>query len=130
MTLLFILQPSKEDTDLLYIPQLAKCDSSHLDKWLGAFYAYKGLLLLFGVYMAWETRHVKIPVLNDSQYIGMNIYNVVLMSVTVVALSSILTDRPTLSYAVVSALIILSTTGMLGLLFLPKVSTWLSHCIS
>ena len=71
--------------------------------------------------MAWETRHVKIPVLNDSQYIGMNIYNVVLMSVTVVALSSILTDRPTLSYAVVSALIILSTTGLLGLLFLPKV---------
>ena len=121
MSLLCVFQPSAEDTDLLYIPQLAKCDSAHLDKWLGAFYAYKGLLLLFGVYMAWETRHVKIPVLNDSQYIGMNIYNVVLMSVTVVALSSILTDRPTLSYAVVSALIILSTTGLLSLLFLPKV---------
>jgi gamma-aminobutyric acid type B receptor len=37
---------------------------------MGALYAYKGLLLLFGVYMAWETRNVKIPALNDSQYIG------------------------------------------------------------
>ncbi len=89
---------------------------------MGVFYAYKGLLLLFGMYMAWETRRVKIPVLNDSQYIGMNIYNVVLMSVTVVALSNILNDRPTLSYAVVSALIWFSTTSMLCLLFLPKVS--------
>ena len=88
------------------------------------YYSYnkKGVLLLFGVYMAWETRHVKIPALNDSQYIGMNIYNVVLSSITVVALSNVLSDRPTLSYTVVSAFIIFSTTGMLCLLFLPKVS--------
>ena len=75
--------------------------------------------------MAWETKNVKIPALNDSQYIGMNIYNVVLSSVTVVALSSLLSDRPTLSYTLVSALIILSTTVLLGLLFLPKV--WNIH---
>ena len=117
-----ILQASETNYDLLYIPQLSKCYSDYLDHWLGVFYAYKGLLLLFGMYMAWETRHVKIPVLNDSQYIGMNIYNVVLMSVTVVALSNILNDRPTLSYAVVSTLIWFSTTSMLCLLFLPKVS--------
>ncbi len=55
--------------------------------------------------------------------IGMNIYNVVMMSVTVVVLSSLLSDQITLSYTVVSVLIILSTTGMLLLLFLPKVST-------
>ena len=69
--------------DVLYIPQLSTCHSEHLDKWMGALYAYKGLLLIFGMYMAWETRNVKIPALNDSQYIGMNIYNVVLMSITV-----------------------------------------------
>ncbi len=57
----------------------------------------------------------------------MNIYNVVLMSVTVVALSNILNDRPTLSYAVVSALIWFSTTSMLCLLFLPKVGHSHSH---
>ena len=94
---------------------------------MGCIYCFKGLLLLFGVYMAWETKHVKIPALNDSQYIGMNIYNVVLSSVTVVALSSLLSDRPTLSYTLVSALIILSTTVLLGLLFLPKVWSIYRH---
>ena len=71
--------------------------------------------------MAWETRHVKIPVLNDSQYIGMNIYNVVLSSITGVALSTLLNDKPTLCYMIVSTLIVLSTTSLLCLLFLPKV---------
>lgn len=50
--------------------QVEVCRSAHTQGWLGALYVYKGLLLLVGVYMAWETRHVKIPALNDSQYIG------------------------------------------------------------
>jgi gamma-aminobutyric acid type B receptor len=89
--------------------------------WTGALYAYKGLLLLFGVYMAWETRHVKIPVLNDSHQIGISIYNVVLCSGTVVALSSLLQQRPTLAYCVVSILVFISTTSLQLFLFLPKV---------
>ena len=63
-------QTSSADLDTVFIPQLARCDSKHLDKWTASLYAYKGLLLLFGVYMAWGTRRVTIPVLNDSQYIG------------------------------------------------------------
>ena len=117
----FLFQASETDLDLLYIPQLSKCHSRHLDKWMGVFYAFKGLLLIFGVYMAWETRHVKIPALNDSQYIGLNVYNVVIMSVIVVALSSLLSDEPTLAYAIVSSFILLSTTIALCLLFVPKV---------
>ncbi len=65
--LITVFQTSEENHDVLYLPQLSRCDSVHLDKWMGCFYCYKGLLLLFGMYMAWETRHVKIPVLNDSQ---------------------------------------------------------------
>ena len=52
----------------------------------------------------------------------MNIYNVVIISIKVVSLSSLLADQPTLGYVVVSALLMLSVTGMLLLLFLPKVS--------
>ena len=105
----------------MFLTQLATCHSEHLQKWMGTFYAYKGLLLLFGVYMAWETRNVKIPALNDSQYIGFNVYNVVLMSVCVVVLSSILSSQPTLSYAIESAFMVVSTTVTLCLLFVPKV---------
>jgi len=93
-----------------------------MDKWLGSFYAFKGLLLIFGVYMAWETRNVKIPALNDSQYIGMNVYNVVTMTITVVVMSNMLSKSPTLSYVVESTILLLSTTVTLCLLFVPKVS--------
>lgn len=48
----------------------------------------------------------------------------VLLSVTVVAVSSLISDRPTLSYIVVSSLILFSTTVLLCLLFLPKVSSF------
>ena len=63
----------------------------------------------------------QVPALNDSKYIGMNIYNVVLCSVTAVTLSALLTDNPTLSYIMVASLILLSTTLLLLFLFLPKV---------
>ena len=53
--------------------------------------------------------------------LGMSIYNVVLVSLSVSALSSLLQDRPTLGYLVVSSLLMLSVTGMLLLLFVPKV---------
>ncbi|XP_076468400.1 uncharacterized protein LOC143299155 [Babylonia areolata] len=115
------MESSEEDEDLVFLTQLTTCNSAHLQKWMGAFYAYKGLLLLFGVYMAWETRHVKIPALNDSQYIGFNVYNVVLMSVCVVVLSNILSSQPTLAYAIDSAFMFLSTTVTLCLLFVPKI---------
>ena len=35
--------------------------------WLGAMLVYKGLLLLFGLFLAWETRHIQVQALNDSK---------------------------------------------------------------
>ena len=81
----------------------------------------QGLLLLFGMFMAWETRNVQIAALNDSRYIGMNIYNFLISSVAVVVLSHVLTDKPTLSYVLIAMLINVSTSVMLVLLFVPKV---------
>ena len=116
-----LLFQSYDDPDIIYISQISTCHSVHMDKWLGSFYAFKGLLLVFGVYMAWETRNVKIPILNDSNYIGMNVYNVVIMSAIVVVLSNILSDQPTLAFIMESAFMLLSTSVTLCLLFVPKV---------
>lgn len=58
----------EDDTEI--IPKLEHCESKNLSYWLGAVYAFKGLLLVFGVFLAWETRAVTIPALNDSRYIG------------------------------------------------------------
>ena len=46
------------------------CEVNNIAIWLGLLYSYKGILLLFGLFLAWETRNVKIPALNDSHHIG------------------------------------------------------------
>ena len=48
---------------------------------MAVLFAYKGILLLFGLFLAWETRNVTIPALNDSKYIRMSVYNVVVLSI-------------------------------------------------
>lgn len=114
---------NREERNVGYLYLREHCNSAHMAKWLGSLYIYKGLLLVVGCYMAWETRHVKVPALNDSQYIGMSVYNVVITSIIVVALANVIpADRYTLTFVLVSTLIFVSTTTTLCILFVPKVS--------
>ncbi|KAH8409568.1 hypothetical protein KR222_008550 [Zaprionus bogoriensis] len=114
------LEISAIDRSVVYQPQVEVCRSQHTQTWLGVLYAYKGLLLVVGVYMAWETRHVKIPALNDSQYIGVSVYSVVITSAIVVVLANLISERVTLAFITITALILTSTTATLCLLFIPK----------
>ena len=66
-------------------------------------------------------RGVKIPALNDSRYIGLSVYNVVITSVIVVTMANAVWERVTLAFVLIASLIIMSTTTTLCLLFLPKV---------
>ena len=43
----------------------------------GVIFGYKGVALLFGILLAYETRNVKMKQINDSRFVGMSIYNVV-----------------------------------------------------
>lgn len=119
---------SRSERDVVYLPQREQCYSEHMAKWLGALYIYKGLLLVVGCYMAWETRNVQIPALNDSQYIGLSVYNAVITSALVVALANVISaERYTLTYALVGTLIFVSTTTTLCLLFLPKIHAMMNN---
>ncbi|KAK9307833.1 hypothetical protein QLX08_001913 [Tetragonisca angustula] len=120
------LEINPQDRGVVYQPQVEVCRSQHTNSWLGALYIYKGLLLIVGVYMAWETRHVKIPALNDSQYIGMSVYFVVITSGIVVVLANLMSDRATLAFVTITALILASTTATLALLFLPQLTNILA----
>ncbi|XP_037785997.1 uncharacterized protein LOC119581906 [Penaeus monodon] len=113
----------EEHREVVFQPQVEVCRSEHTSEWLGALYVYKGLLVSVGVYMAWETRHVKIPALNDSQYIGMSVYNVVITSIIVIVAANVLGERTTLAYVIITTLVFVSTTTTLCLLFIPKILT-------
>nr|KAG5687714.1 hypothetical protein BaRGS_024193 [Batillaria attramentaria] len=71
--------------------------------WLGAMLVYKGLLLLFGLFLAWETRKIQVEALNDSNFLINNDYYVG-------------------NYAISCLFIILGDTITLCFVFVPKVS--------
>lgn len=72
--------------------------------------------------MAWETRHVSIPALNDSKYVGMSVYNVVLMCIMGAAVSFVLSDEQNAAFVLISVFTIFCATITLCLVFVPKVS--------
>ncbi|XP_068205833.1 gamma-aminobutyric acid type B receptor subunit 2 isoform X7 [Palaemon carinicauda] len=107
--------------DILVIPENEYCKSSKISVFIGCIYAYKGLLMVFGCFLAWETRHVSIPALNDSKYIGFSVYNVVIMCVISAPISYVLSDKQDVCYLIISIFIIFCTTGTLCLVFGPKI---------
>ena len=64
------LQVDSADPDLFIVSLVTICTSELNDIWHIVLYAIKGILLIFGVFLAWQTRKVTIPVLNDSKFIG------------------------------------------------------------
>lgn len=102
---------------------LKTCESAHRTKLLGVLYGYKGTLLVFGVFLSWVTRNVTIPALNDSKYIGMSVYNVVILSAIGATVSLVFkkTAYHKLLHVLVSSVVVLSTTVTLTMVFAPKV---------
>ncbi|XP_017007598.2 gamma-aminobutyric acid type B receptor subunit 2 isoform X3 [Drosophila takahashii] len=106
--------------DVLVIPENEYCQSEHMTIFVSIIYAYKGLLLVFGAFLAWETRHVSIPALNDSKHIGFSVYNVFITCLAGAAISLVLSDRKDLVFVLLSFFIIFCTTATLCLVFVPK----------
>ncbi|XP_041988490.1 gamma-aminobutyric acid type B receptor subunit 2 isoform X2 [Aricia agestis] len=115
------IEISSSDRSVVYQPQIEVCRSQNTTGWLCVLYVYKGLLLIVGLYMAWETRNVKISALNDSKYIGISVYSVVITSTCVVVIGTIISERATLAYVTITSLILIATTSTLCLLFFPKI---------
>ena len=84
------------------------------------FFSFSSLQI-FGCFLAWETRQVSIPALNDSKYIGMSVYNVVIMCIAGAATSFVIRDQVNASFTIMGLCIIFCTSITLGLVFLPKV---------
>ncbi|KAI8495448.1 hypothetical protein Bbelb_269030 [Branchiostoma belcheri] len=114
------LEVSGYSENVLVLPKVEHCSSTHMEKWLAAIYIYKGLLLTIGAFLAWETRKVRIMVMNDSRHIVLNIYNVVVMSVILVAISNLAAMGQTMAYVIMSSSVLSSTTLALCVLFVPK----------
>ena len=92
--------------------------------WLAVSYAYKGLLQLVAMFMAFHIRRVKIKALNDSKEIAVIVY---INSITLVLLAVVEFALNTYHevYAALFGLgLMVGATLFLTLVFIPRVSTF------
>ncbi|KAK3728690.1 hypothetical protein RRG08_041874 [Elysia crispata] len=121
------IQPTNTDEDIELRPQLELCHSENITVWLGVVFGYKGILLIFGIFLAYETRSVKLKQVNDSRFVGMSIYNVVVLCVITAPISLIISNQENATFAFVSLAIVLCSFLSMGLIFVPKIKEILQH---
>ena len=78
--------------------------------------------MLVGLFLAFETRKVKIKSLNESRFIAMSVYGAVIVSVTLAPIGFWLRNFPNVQYGIIGIMIMSSTSLILGLIFVTKVS--------
>ncbi|ELU10782.1 hypothetical protein CAPTEDRAFT_200216 [Capitella teleta] len=115
-------QEDPENPDYLIVRSLTRCSSKN-GGWVQLiFYGIKGVVLIFGVFLAWQTRQVSIPALNDSKYIGVAVYNLMILCMTGVPASFVLGELLVdLLFGLVAACIFASTSITMCVVFVPKI---------
>ena len=99
------------------------CTSDSSLIWIPVLFAYKGAVLLAGLFLAFSTRKVKIKSLNESRFVAMSIYGAVIVSIALTPIGFLLEKHPTTQYALTGITILLSTSLILGLVFVTKART-------
>lgn len=90
--------------------------------WIGVLCSTNGLLLIIAAILAYETRQVRVNGLNDTRYIAVSIYNVVLLGSIAVPLAVGFRLHQDYPYLTISTLIIYCTSLSLVLFFIILVS--------
>ncbi|VVC87570.1 unnamed protein product, partial [Leptidea sinapis] len=112
--------PHPTSEDIVIVQENEYCQSERMSIFIGVIYIYKGLLLVFGAFLAWETRSVSIPALNDSKHIGLSVYNVLIMCIMGAPIALVLADHKDALFVLIAIFIIFCTTATLCLVFVPK----------
>lgn len=112
-----------DEQDVKLIPILELCQSEHHEVWTGIITGYKCLLLVFGLFLTYESRNLKLRFVNDSRFVGLAIYNVAILSLaTGPVVTLLIRTQADANFAFVSVTVLLCTYISLGLIFVPKMA--------
>jgi hypothetical protein len=62
----------KNEIKILY-----ECNSNFNEVWISLFTIYKIVMLMYGIYLAWLIRNINVPSMNDSKYLILSTYVIV-----------------------------------------------------
>jgi len=98
------------------------CSSDYYTAWYILLIVPKGLLLLYGAYLAYNIRHISAS-FNESRFIGLTILHGIIFSLIIIPLDLGLHDQLNAHYLIITLLLCLCTFITLTLLFMPKFYT-------
>ena len=106
-----------------------ECDCENFGYLIGALYVYKGLLVVFGLFLAYESRNVKYIHINDSRFVSIAMYIVVILVGIGAPLSLVLAVHVFINsaYGLAVFMIIAACMSCLLILYVPKVNNVALH---
>ncbi|XP_071808953.1 gamma-aminobutyric acid type B receptor subunit 2-like [Asterias amurensis] len=112
------------DREEYIITVLYHCHSQQELFLMCALYGFKGSILVFGIFMAWETRHVKVRGLNDSKYVVLSICIVGVTVAIAIPTLYFFMENADLHFCFYGISVIFANTSVLCVVFLPKFYLW------
>uniref|UniRef100_A0A8C3WP16 G protein-coupled receptor 156 n=1 Tax=Catagonus wagneri TaxID=51154 RepID=A0A8C3WP16_9CETA len=100
------------------------CASRYSDVWIALALGCKGLLLLYGAYLAGLTDHVSSPPVNQSLTIMVGVNLVVLAAGLLFVVTRYLHSWPNLVFGLTSGGIFVCTTTVNCFIFIPQLKQW------
>ncbi|XP_066097719.1 probable G-protein coupled receptor 156 [Saccopteryx bilineata] len=100
------------------------CASRYSDVWIALVWGCKGLLLLYGAYLAGLTEHVSSPPVNQSLTIMVGVNLVVLAAGLLFVVTRYLHSWPNLVFGLTSGGIFVCTTTINCFIFIPQLKQW------
>nr|XP_054769361.1 gamma-aminobutyric acid type B receptor subunit 2-like [Lytechinus pictus] len=110
--------PNKE---LYIVPTVRTCESSNQIIFQLIMYGIKGILLMFGIFLAWETRDVTVSYLNDSKYIAFSVYTIAVTMAISVPMINVFMYQIDVFFIIFGCAILFANTTVLCLVFVPKI---------
>ncbi|XP_007493809.2 probable G-protein coupled receptor 156 [Monodelphis domestica] len=100
------------------------CASLYSDLWITLFLGYKGIVLLYGAYLAGRTDHVSSPPVNQSLTIMVGANLVVLAAGLLFLVTRFFHDWPNLVFGLTAGGIFVCTTTINCFIFIPQLKQW------
>lgn len=94
----------------------------YIEFFYNLFRFFSRIFQIFGLFLAYETRSLKVKQINDSRYVGMSIYNVVILCLITAPVAMVIASQQDASYAFVALAIVFCCFLSMALIFVPKVS--------
>nr|DBA34620.1 TPA: hypothetical protein GDO54_002166 [Pyxicephalus adspersus] len=106
------------------VTKMLSCSSLHADFWVTLLLGFKGILLVYGTYLAGLTKNISTPPVNQSLVIMVGTTLVLVGTAVVLLVTRFFYNWPNLVYGVTSASILICTTTINCLIFIPQLLQW------